>query len=177
MGALHKIGKTTIRVNGMTAPDRIKAVKAIAPDTLEVDLASGKHYRVSLAEPMARIAGFAPLVDPDLFASATVVDDGWAVEWRGGLSMASARLYQMGKEQAGKAWPVADFKAWMQRNGLSLTTASAALGLTRRAVSQYSSGARPIPIVVGLACRGWEAERAATVGHAEETLRESALIP
>ena len=73
--------------------------------------------------------------------------------------MASERLYQMGKEQAGTAYPVADFKDWMQRNALSLTTASAALGLSRRSISQYSSGARPIPRVVGLACKGWEADR------------------
>ena len=143
----------------MPTPDRIKAVEAIAPKTLEIQLASGKSYHVSLVEPINRIAGFNALSEPGMFATVRVVDDGWAVEWDCGLSMASERLYQMGKEQAGKAWPVADFKAWMQRNGLSLTTASAALGLTRRAVSQYSSGALPIPIVVGLACRGWEADR------------------
>lgn len=71
-----------------------------------------------------------------------------------GLSMASERLYQMGKEQAGEAYPVAEFRAWMERNNMSLSTLSAALGLSRRAVSQYSSGARPIPRVVGLALRG-----------------------
>lgn len=44
----------------------------------------------------------------------------------------------------------------MARNGMSLTSASESLGLSRRAVSQYSSGARPIPKVVGLALRGIE---------------------
>jgi hypothetical protein len=138
----------------MTSPDKIKTVSAQAPDTLLVELASGKTYRVSLAEPMRSIEGFAMLHDPAIFATAQVEDWGWTVQWAGGLSMASERLYQMGKEQAGEAFPVAEFRAWMERNKMSLSRVSAALGLSRRAVSQYSSGARPIPKVVGLALRG-----------------------
>lgn len=143
----------------MSTPDKIKHVAAIAPDTLSITLASGKQYRVSLAEPMSRIAGFAALSDAAMFATARVVDEGWTVEWDCGLSMASERLYQMAKEQAGEAFPLAEFKAWMERNQMSLTTASSTLGLSRRAISQYSSGARPIPKVVGLACRAIEMER------------------
>ncbi|MEI7537322.1 MAG: helix-turn-helix transcriptional regulator [Comamonadaceae bacterium] len=138
----------------MATPDKMKNATVQAPDTLVIELASGKIYRVSLAEPMARIAGFAPLHDPAMFATAKVADWGWTLEWDCGLSMASERLYQMGKEQCGEAYPVAEFKAWMERNGMSLTTVSDALGLSRRAVSQYSSGARPIPKVIGLALRG-----------------------
>ena len=151
-------GTVATEVTAMSAPDRINNILAEAPDTLLVELTSGKTYRVSLAEPMASLPRFAPLADPAQFATATVTDHGWTVEWACGLSMASERLYQMGKEQAGTAFPVAHFREWMQRNALSLTTASAALGLSRRSISQYSSGARPIPRVVGLACKGWEAE-------------------
>ncbi|MFZ4625900.1 MAG: hypothetical protein ACOYNF_16905 [Rhodoferax sp.] len=138
----------------MATPDKIKSVTVHAPDTLVVELASGKSYRVSLAEPMAGVAGFDALRDPAMFATVQVVDWGWAIEWACGLSMASERLYQMGKEQSGEAYPLAEFRAWMERNSMSLTTVSQALGLSRRAVSQYSSGARPIPRVVGLALRG-----------------------
>ncbi len=138
----------------MTTPDKMKSVSALAPDTLLVELASGKSYRVSLAEPMAGVPGFDVLRDVAMFDTAQVADFGWTVEWECGLSMASERLYQMGKEQAGEAYPVAEFRAWMARNNMSLSTVSAALGLSRRAVSQYSSGARPIPRVVGLALRG-----------------------
>jgi hypothetical protein len=138
----------------MTTPDKIKSVSVQAPDTLLVELASGKSYQVSLAEPVGSVPGFEALRDPAMFASAQVVDWGWSVEWACGLSMASERLYQMGKEQAGEAYPVAEFRAWMDRNKMSLSTMAAALGLSRRAVSQYSSGARPIPRVVGLALRG-----------------------
>jgi hypothetical protein len=47
----------------------------------------------------------------------------------------------------------------MQRNHLSLTAAAQALGLTRRAIVYYHGGHRPIPKLVGLACKGWEAIR------------------
>jgi lambda repressor-like predicted transcriptional regulator len=153
-------GPAGIEENVMSTPDKIESVKTELPDTLVIELASGKVYRVSLADPIQRISGFAPLTNPAMFSTAKMNDFGWTVEWDCGLSMASERLYQMGKEQSGKAFPVAEFKAWMQRNGMSLTTASETLGLSRRAVSQYSSGARPIPKVVGLACRAIDLEHA-----------------
>ena len=52
------------------------------------------------------------------------------------------------------------FSAWMDRNGLSLTTAADALGMTRRMMAHYRTGSRAIPRVVALACMGWEIERA-----------------
>ena len=138
----------------MATPDKMKSVQAKPPDSLQIELVSGKTYCVSLAEPVACIEGFAVLRDPAMLATAQVVDYGWTIEWACGLSMASERLYQMGKEQSGEAFPVAEFRTWMARNGMSLSTVSDALGLSRRAVSQYSSGARPIPKVVGLALHG-----------------------
>ena len=145
----------------MNTPDRIQTVQPNIPDQLRIEFRSGKTYSVSLATPMARIAGFVALHDAAMFSTAQVVDDGWTVEWACGLSMASERLYQMAKEQAGEALPQDEFKAWMQRNHLSLTTAADALSLSRRVVSQYSAGSRPIPKIVGLALKGFEAERRA----------------
>jgi predicted transcriptional regulator len=37
------------------------------------------------------------------------------------------------------------FDEWMHRNGLSLTTAAEALGLSRRMVSYYRTAQKPIP--------------------------------
>lgn len=142
----------------MSESDKIKHVEPISPDILTIESISGKSYRVSLAEPMAQIAGFAALRDPEMFATVKVVDYGWTVEWDCGLSMACERLVQMAKEQAGEAVPVAEFKSWMQRNGLSSTAAAEKLGLSRRSIDRYSSGARPIPKIVGLACRAIEQE-------------------
>lgn len=52
------------------------------------------------------------------------------------------------------------FEAWMQRNGLSLASAAECLGMTRRMIAHYRTGSKPIPKVVGLACKGWEAQHA-----------------
>lgn len=145
----------------MTTPDRLKAVTPVDATTLRIEFCSGKVYAVSLADPMARLQGFAQLANRAVFDSAAVVDDGWTVEWGNGLSMASERLYQMAKEQAGEAVPTAEFREWMVRNQLSLTTAAQALALSRRVVSQYSAGSRPIPKIVGLALKGFEVERRA----------------
>ena len=87
----------------MTTPDRIQAVTPLAPDTLQIEFRSGKKYAVSLSAPMANIAGFSALHDIAEFNTASVVDDGWTIEWNCGLTMASERLYQMAKEQAGEA--------------------------------------------------------------------------
>lgn len=44
----------------------------------------------------------------------------------------------------------------MDSNGLSLSDAAQAIGVTRRTISQYRSGARPVPRTIALACVGWE---------------------
>ncbi|AEK56781.1 hypothetical protein [Acidithiobacillus caldus] len=49
-----------------------------------------------------------------------------------------------------------DFTAWMERNQLSLSLAAQAIGMTRRMIDYYKSGARPIPKTVWLACIGYE---------------------
>jgi predicted transcriptional regulator len=51
---------------------------------------------------------------------------------------------------------VVEFNAWMDRNGLSLSAAAKALGITRRTVLYYHGGHKPIPIYIKLACLGWE---------------------
>lgn len=51
------------------------------------------------------------------------------------------------------------FNTWMHRNGLSLSTAAQALGLSRRMVSDYRTGQKSIPRAIWLAYLGWEATR------------------
>jgi len=83
-------------------------------------------------------------------------------EWGGGvtwdgeglLSLAATTLYRLACEQAGDATRL--FDAWMMRHGLSATAAAQALGMTRRTVIHCRTGSRPVPKVVGLACKGWE---------------------
>ena len=44
----------------------------------------------------------------------------------------------------------------MTRNGLSLSGAAEALGISRRMVSYYRTAHKPIPRQTWLACLGWE---------------------
>ena len=49
--------------------------------------------------------------------------------------------------------------AWMHRNELRQEQAAEAIGVSRRMLNYYLSGAKPIPKTVWLACLGWEASR------------------
>ena len=47
---------------------------------------------------------------------------------------------------------------WMARNELNQERAAASIGISRRMLNYYLSGAKPIPLTVWLACVGWEAQ-------------------
>jgi len=83
---------------------------------------------------------------------------GHGLDWPGGLDLGADRLYDLGREQAGLLSP-SGFDDWMRGNGLSLTTAATALGMTRRMIAHYRHGSRPIPRTVHLACIGWVTEQ------------------
>ena len=44
------------------------------------------------------------------------------------------------------------FRAWMERMGLTLDAAASALDIGRRTIARYRAGHWPIPSVVALAC-------------------------
>ncbi|WP_225209908.1 hypothetical protein [Xanthomonas bonasiae] len=48
----------------------------------------------------------------------------------------------------------------MHRHDLTLDSAAAALGVSRRMLAYYRSGEKPVPRSIGLAMLGWEAEQA-----------------
>ena len=117
----------------------------------------GRVVRVNLSDLASRLQAFAALEDANEFATAKVTDFGWTLEWDCGASLDSDRLIELALEQAGMAENVF-FRRWQDTHNLSLTDAASAIGLTRRTVNQYRTGARPVPRIVGLACKGWEVE-------------------
>jgi len=137
---------------------RLASVKPEPGMVLTATYSDGRVLRVDLTDVASRLQTFAPLEDPAEFATAKVADFGWTLEWDCGASLDSDRLIEMALEQAGMVENV-NFRRWQDANHLSLTDAANAIGLTRRTVSQYRTGARPVPRIVGLACKGWEAER------------------
>ncbi|PIV33109.1 MAG: hypothetical protein COS34_09480 [Lysobacterales bacterium CG02_land_8_20_14_3_00_62_12] len=139
----------------MTKPPLIRKLKVVAPAQLEIVWSSGETLCVDVSRLLARYKLYAPLKDPVTFRKAKLDDWGHAVIWPGNIDMGADTLYERAREQAG-AWGPEAFADWMQLHGLSLNGAADALGMTRRMMSHYRSGSRPIPRVVMLACQGWE---------------------
>ena len=134
-----------------TAP-RLESVRTLSGVTLEVRYTHGRQFIIDLSALADELDAFAPLKNPEQFVTAQVTDWGWTLEWECGASLDSERVLEMAMEQAGLQANV-EFRHWQDRHHFTLSTAADVLGLTRRTVSQYRTGSRPIPKVVGLACR------------------------
>ncbi|MFM9912375.1 MAG: DUF2442 domain-containing protein [Methylophilaceae bacterium] len=140
---------------------RIESLEVKLPASLVLVWSSGDVTPINLAKTIARISSYAPLQDAASFAQAKIERWGHAVVWSDEIDMGADGLWAEAMRQNPAPDPVAEFDAWKVRNQLSLTTAAHALGVTRRTVSAYFSGMRPIPKTVLLACKGWEAQRRA----------------
>lgn len=135
---------------------KIKSVSAELPSHLTIVWRSGKQTRVDISEYLGS-PGYEKLKNPKFFMTAVVEEWGHGIEWADGeIGIDADSLYRLGKEQAGMAFPVTEFNAWMIRNGLSLSDAAKALGITRRTIVYYHGGHKPIPVYIKLACIGWE---------------------
>ena len=143
----------------MKNPPNIQAARVIAPGVIELVWSTGETLSVNLADLSKRNAVFANLGDPNFFGKMERDEWGHGVGWPGGLDLGADRLYELSREQAGLP-TASEFEAWMERNHLSLTVAAQSLGMTRRMIAHYRTGSKPIPLVVGLACKGWEATHA-----------------
>ena len=141
----------------MKAPN-ISAVARLGGQILVITWINGKTDRVDLSALIADLAGLEPLDNAPTFDAVQVGENGWSLLWPTGAEIGADTLWRMAREQAGDATPVAEFSNWRKRNKLSLTDAATALGITRRMVSYYEAGRYLIPRMVGLACKGWEAE-------------------
>lgn len=131
---------------------RLESVRTLSATQLEVRYTHGRQFVLDLSGLVNELAAFAPLRDPAQWATAQVTDWGWTLEWACGASLDSDRVLEMAMEQAGLQANI-EFRHWQDRHHFSLASAADILGLTRRTVSQYRTGSRPIPKVVGLACR------------------------
>ena len=136
---------------------RIRSVITEAPSFLTLVWRTGKQTLVNVSDYI-NSPGYERLQNADIFATAVVEEWGHGVEWVDGeIGIDADALYRLGKEQAGLAFPTAEFNAWMERNRLSLSAAAKSLGITRRTIMYYHGGYKPIPLYIKLACIGWEA--------------------
>lgn len=138
---------------------KISRVEAIPPARLRLEWASGSRSEVDVSQYL-KSPGHDRLRDAGFFARVQVEEWGHGVEWpQADIGIPAEALYRLSKEQSGDAFPTGAFNSWMKRNALSLTAAATALHLTRRTIIYYSTGAKPIPAYIGLACKGWEVTR------------------
>ena len=138
---------------------RIQSVCTEPDMGIAATYSDGRLLRINMARLAQDLQAFAPLESAAEFETVKVTDWGWSVEWDCGASLDSDRLIEIALEQSGMSANV-QFRRWQDAHHLSLTEAANAIGLTRRTVSQYRTGARPVPRTVHLACKGWEAEQA-----------------
>jgi hypothetical protein len=133
----------------------VNSVKPLPKARLHVQLSNGRTVEINVTEYL-NTPGYERLRKPAFFEKAAVAEWGHGVSWPGDIGIPFEALYRLAKEQTGQAWPTQRFNAWMKRHALSAAQAAKALGLTRRTILYYHTGAKPIPIYIALACEGWE---------------------
>ena len=115
-----------------------------------------RSHDVDLTGLVTRSVHFAPLVhDTETFADVQIVEDGLGVTWPiktkwGPLDLSAATLRRVSDEQ--RPMTGAEFAAWRDSLGLSLTEAASLLGLGRRTIMSYLKKDE-LPAVVAIACR------------------------
>ena len=129
-------------------------VKALPGYRLRIRWSTGETLDVDLERKIREIPALARLLDPSLFSAVRAGEHGTCIEWEDS-EFGADNVYAWTREQMGEASHEMLFD-WMQRNNLSLSAAADALGMSRRMIAYYRTGAKPIPKHLWLACLGWE---------------------
>jgi len=143
---------------------KVTHVQALPDHQVRVTLSNHKTVNVDVSHYLTA-PGYESLREPDVFKQVSVDEWEHGITWPGDVGIPVSTLYRMAREQSGKAWPVEQFNDWMQRNHLSVASAADVLGVTRRTIIYYHTGTKPIPLVVELACEGYEARKATNVAY------------
>jgi Protein of unknown function (DUF2442) len=154
---------------------KLQSVAALKPYRLRTTWSTGEVLEVDVESIVRSIPALGALLDPKTFRKAHLAEWGHGIEWLD-AELGADNVYAWAKEQAGEVSHQM-FDTWMTRNGLSLSTAAEALGISRRMVSYYRTAHKPIPRAIWLACLGWEATRPEpkTLPRALPTAEEYAL--
>jgi hypothetical protein len=122
------------------------------PFMLGVAFDTGATYDIDLSSHIHAYALYRPLRRaPKRFARVIVGEDGTDIVWSETIDMSADTLWRLAREQAGITMSAKDFRAWRDRNRLTLDAAASELGVSRRMLAYYEEGKRPVPRVVALA--------------------------
>lgn len=134
---------------------KLESVEALAPYRLRTTWSTSETLEVDVGAVLREHAALQPILDLPVFARAHIGEWGGSIEWFD-EEFGADNVYAWAKEQAGEVSHEM-FGGWMARNGLSLSGAAEALGISRRMVSYYRTAHKAIPRSIWLACLGWEA--------------------
>ncbi len=140
------------------ATHALESVRALEGFRLVLGWNEAEQATIDLST-VVKTRPFRALSDPDVFKQVEIGDWGHSVVWPGDIEIGADSLWL----DSLSVWGREDTRAfleWRLRNGLSLSGAAEALGLSRRTVA-YDSGGRPVPRSILLACKGWDALKAA----------------
>jgi len=137
----------------------LTAVQPLDEQRLSLTYADGQTFTVDTAPLIRRSPVLAPLRDAAVFASAALGEFGGCIRFGDNdtLELAADNLRARAIEQQG-GYSHEYLFDWIARNALTQHQAAAALGLSRRMLGYYLSGATPLPRTVALACIGWETQ-------------------
>lgn len=132
-------------------------LRAAKPMHLEMRFADDATFTVDIAPLVTKFKSLSSLSDWSVFKTAKLEDAGRTVQWSGSdeLELASDNLRARAVEQSGNyshEW----LWNWMHKHQLTLDAAARFLGISRRMLAYYKSGAKPLPLTVVLACIGLE---------------------
>ena len=140
---------------------KLTGVSVSGQQALTLTWDDGRSAAVDLVAILAGHPALAAIAGAEAFAQVELSDDGWSVEWPGGIDFGAQQLRRWADERVGEAMPAAAFRSWMEGHGLTLDRAAEALGLSRRTIAYYLSGEQPIPKTVMLATEGYDRRIAA----------------
>ncbi|MCU7249563.1 DUF2442 domain-containing protein [Pseudomonas koreensis] len=136
---------------------RLSAVKVLGDWRLALTFIDDQQLTLDLSRDLYKYPGLSPLLDPGVFATATLEDDGWSVEWPGpDIQIGADTLYRDALAQNAVDENTRIFIDWRARTGLPLAQAAEALGVSPRSISRYSNGREAVPRSLALACLGWD---------------------
>ena len=140
----------------------IKSARALPPHRVEVVWSTGRIDRVDLRTALKAHRSLAPALKRARFIAVRPGEWGHSLSWGGTegreLEIGADALWRMAREQSEDEG--VDFAAWRAAHGLSLSEAARRLGLSRRMVAYYDARSRPVPRLVALALKGFEARAA-----------------
>lgn len=149
----------------------IDQVTASGPHELSLTWSDGSRSTHNLRSFLERKAIARPLLAQAAFETVARDPEGFFVFWPGTPVELSTDWFVEGGDQRGPApspMSAEEFAGWLAEMNLTVSEASAHLGVSVRQIRYYLSGGQPVPKKVFLACMHLAAARARALEAAEE---------